>query len=279
MKKINIEKTLMILISIAAYVVLCLFSPMEMPSGDKGTVMAVLCKYNKSELIGYGDFYSVGTILDSFRDMQWYVVLLPVIVSLYPIILMKEKFFSNSYYYRVTREGRKYYSGKTLVEAVGYTTAVNNLSLILFFIIICMKFPCIDILEGKEMSGSIYIVHMAKICLMTTLVSLLLLCISLVIMNISGDVFFAITLPMLICYIGYKVLNIHMIYIRKIYGMDFPNRVLRVEILNPAYLINADLAFENTFGVNVAVLYCALLIVVLAMIYAIYRWMNRKVYG
>ena len=99
------------------------------------------------------------------------------------------------------------------------------------------------------------------------------------IMNISGDVFFAITLPMLICYIGYKVLNIHMIYIRKIYGMDFPNRVLRVEILNPAYLINADLAFENTFGVNVAVLYCALLIVVLAMIYAIYRWMNRKVYG
>lgn len=252
---------------------------MEMPSGDKGTIMAVLCKYNKSELIGYGDFYSVGTILDSFRDMQWYVVLLPVIVSLYPIILMKEKFFSNSYYYRVTREGRKYYSGKTLVEAVGYTTAVNNLSLILFFIIICMKFPCIDILEGKEMSGSIYIVHMAKICLMTTLVSLLLLCISLVIMNISGDVFFAITLPMLICYIGYKVLNIHMIYIRKIYGMDFPNRVLRVEILNPAYLINADLAFENTFGVNVAVLYCALLIVVLAMIYAIYRWMNRKVYG
>ena len=102
MKKINIEKTLMILISIAAYVVLCLFSPMEMPSGDKGTIMAVLCKYNKSELIGYGDFYSVGTILDSFRDMQWYVVLLPVIVSLYPIILMKEKFFSNSYYYRVT---------------------------------------------------------------------------------------------------------------------------------------------------------------------------------
>jgi len=67
MKKINIEKTLMILISIAAYVVLCLFSPMEMPSGDKGTIMAVLCKYNKSELIGYGDFYSVGTILDSFR--------------------------------------------------------------------------------------------------------------------------------------------------------------------------------------------------------------------
>ena len=56
--------------------------------------------------------------------------------------------------------------------------------------------------------------------------------------------------------------------------MDFPNRVLRVEILNPAYLINADLAFENTFGVNVAVLYCALLIVVLAMIYAIYRWIS-----
>ena len=53
MKKINIEKTLMILISIAAYVVLCLFSPMEMPSGDKGTIMAVLCKYNKSELIGW----------------------------------------------------------------------------------------------------------------------------------------------------------------------------------------------------------------------------------
>lgn len=70
----------------------------------------------------------------------------------------------------------------------------------------------------------------------------------------------------------------HDIY-QEIYGMDFPNRVLRVEILNPAYLINADLAFENTFGVNVAVLYCALLIVVLAMIYAIYRWMNRKVYG
>lgn len=61
--------------------------------------------------------------------------------------------------------------------------------------------------------------------------------------------------------------------------MDFPDRCLRYEIFNPAYLINADLSFEKTFGVNIAVLYSVLSIVVIAMLYSIYRWMNRKVYG
>lgn len=179
MKKINIEKTLMIIISVTAYISLCLFSPMEMPDGDKKTIMAVLCKYNKSELIGYGAFYSIGTVLNCFRDMQWYVVILPVIVSLYPVIIMREKFFSPSYYYQVTRVGRKCYSRINLIESAGYVIAVNNLSLILFFIIICMKFPWTEIIDGAEITGSIDIMPMAKICLTTTLVALLLLCITL----------------------------------------------------------------------------------------------------
>lgn len=279
LKTFNVEKTLMTLISVTAYLFLCLFSPIQMADGNQGTILGVLCKYNKGELLAYGTFYSVGTILNSFRDMQWFLVLLPIIVSLYPVMVMKEKFFSHSYYNQVIREGRKRYSRKYLAEAVRYVIAVNNLSLIMFFIVICMKFPWGEDLNGNGLTGITYIVPMAKVCLMTTLVALLLLCISFVIMNISGDIFFAITLPMLICYIGYKVLNIHLIYIRKSYGTDFPDRSLRLEIFNPAYLIHADLVFEKTFGMNITVLYSALSIVVLVMIYAIYRWMNRRVYG
>lgn len=269
----------MILISIMVYVALCLLAPVGMPDGNQGTILALLRSYKKNELIDYGVFYSAETILKGFRDMQWYVVLLPVITSLYPMCNIKEKFFSPVYYYQVSRAGRKNYVRKNLLEAVGYTAAVNNLSLVFFFVIICMRFPWIDIRDGVETIGGINIAPMAKICLTTTLEAILLLCISLIMMNIFADVFFAMTLPMLMCYMGYKVINLHLIYLRKQYGLDYPESSLRWEILNPSYLVNADNGFERAFGMNVGVLYSVFIIVILSMLYAIYRWMNRRVYG
>lgn len=233
-----------------------------------------------------GEQFSAYMLLMGFRDMEWYIVILPVLVSFVSVYNFYDEWFGGIYCMAVTRSSRSRYALQSAFTAVLTAVAVSAVAVPLFALLLRLKFPSYDSMEiapDMSMVGAIYgaavwdrVLTFLKMYLNILLVSAVMAEIAILFLLLLRDCFFSLTIPMMLNYLGDKVLHMHLIALRERYGLDYSQAHMRWEILNPVFLISMDLHFEETFFLHIAVYFLALLFVVMFLLVGIIRLMRVR---
>lgn len=143
------------LICIVGIMLLCFTS--RFPGSDvdlhEMTLMAFVT-YGKSQLLQMGEMASSYSVAVSFRDMGWFIVLLPVMSVLPVVSEFAEEWFSGHYYISISRTTRIKYTIKWMTKAAAETFVGVVSGIILYFILVYIKFPAY-ILFGDAAESSV----------------------------------------------------------------------------------------------------------------------------
>lgn len=246
--------------------------------------MAFFC--SKEQLFRLGEQFSAYMLLMSFRDMEWYIVILPVLVSFLAVYDFYDEWFGGIYYMSVTRTDRVRYALQSLLSAVLTAVVVSGTAILLFALLMRLKFPSYDsmvIEPDMSIVGMIFgmtvwdrVISFLKMYLNILFLSAIMSEIAILLLLLLKDCFFSLTIPMMLNYMGHKVLHMHLIALRERYGLDYPASCMRWEILNPVVLIGMDTHFEATFSLNLSVYFLALLSVTVLLLMGIIRLMRVR---
>lgn len=143
------------LICIVGIMLLCFTS--RFPGSDvdlhEMTLMAFVT-YGKSQLLQMGEMASSYSVAVSFRDMEWFIVLLPVMSVLPVVSEFAEEWFSGHYYMSISRTTRIKYTMKWMTKAAAETFVGVVSGIILYFILVYIKFP-VYLLSGDAAESKI----------------------------------------------------------------------------------------------------------------------------
>ena len=128
------------LICIVGIMLLCFTS--RFPGSDvdlhEMTLMAFVT-YGKSQLLQMGEMASSYSVAVSFRDMEWFIVLLPVMSVLPVVSEFAEEWFSGHYYMSISRTTRIKYTMKWMTKAAAETFVGVVSGIILYFILVYIQ--------------------------------------------------------------------------------------------------------------------------------------------
>lgn len=274
-------------LAVLLYVLICFCAKaIEWTDNNPPSLLYMTFFCTKEQLSAMGEQFSAYMLLMSFQNMEWYIVILPVLVSFLSVYNFYDEWFGGIYYMSVTRTSRVSYALQSLISAVLTAVAVSAVAILLFALLLRLKFPSYDsmaIEPNLSIVGAIYgmtvwerLLTFLKMYLNILLVSAVMAEITILFLLLLRDCFFSLTIPMMLNYIGYKVLHMHLIALRERYGLDYAESHMRWEILNPVVLIGMDRHFEDTFSLHIAVYFLALLSVVVLLLIGMTRLMRAR---
>ena len=99
LKVINNRKLWICCLCIVAMALLCFLSPF--PSGDpdeKETVLKVWLNIDREQLLQMDEMASIYSVAAGFRNMEWFIVLLPLVTVVPGIFEFSEVWFGGNFY-------------------------------------------------------------------------------------------------------------------------------------------------------------------------------------
>lgn len=253
--KINVIASDFIIIVVIYLLVLLMQTPAGFYIENHRNLIYIAMHYSKMELANMGEMMSAYSIIMNIRDFKWYVVLLPVLSTFIGAKVIFGNYVEGTYKFGVTRVGKKKYAILSMVEAIIYVVLVNVLAISLFSIIVYCFYP-----SGNDFDGlveySLFSLNsnnklFSAFLLMVTniiLVSIIYMELTILIVVLVKDLFIGVSAPMVLTYLGYMALNLHLLKLTDEYGFDYPLERLKMEIINPAQLIMMELNYEIIFN-------------------------------
>lgn len=264
---------------LAVFLVTVLCSCYEIPdliNEHSVTVIKAFITYNHKQLLECGETASAYSIVMSFREMQWLVVLFPVLSSFLCVYEFADEWMSGNYYMSVSRTNKSRYCFYRFISTAITGALIVIVGILVFTWLVYLKFPTLKeysgdfifLVEVYGKSDSERILSFLKLLLNMSLQGALSAIISVELMAVLKDRFFALSIPMMMEFLGTKIINLHILYLIDKYGRfeTYPSKEMLIDLINPATQLNMDQTFEAIFKLP----YWLYFIYVLVLLFGLY---------
>lgn len=274
-------------ICIIGTILLCGFSTFQgsFPEVNEISLYAWL-HYSREELLLMGEQASAYFMMVNFRDMEWFIVFLPLLAAFPTVSDFAEQWFSGYYYPSISRKTRKYYTTKWVFRAALQGFACVVCGILIYFVLVYCKFPHYEEFNLDAESsiiamsyGTTALKRFATLFLMVFHTGLLaaIFAMSAVLLTVlCKDSFFAVSSLVLMeyfsakLYAGYEGGLIERYYMQE---QEVPvfNRILR--FVFPSNHLYYDQSFSREYGIG----YWFYLMFAAILIAGIWLWLYRKI--
>lgn len=280
LKRVVVSKEFFI--SVIAFVVVCFMYKIYILQTNETVSLLKLCtKYKHSELVIMGEDLCAYRIIDGVRYFEWFAVVFPVITAFPFAYSFANEWKSSVYMMSVTRCGEKRYVLKNIFGAMVSGFLVAVLGMLVVSALVYLMFPGISAFEYHEMIDMSYgdtayklIGFYLKMVFNLGLQgAMCALCATLLVV-ICDDMFYALTIPMMIEYLSMKLTNYYLLWIRN-NNIELNSKTNIPMILNPNEQFFMDVRSEiYNFKYGVYVLVCGILTVLIGVL--LYKLMRRR---
>ena len=278
------------LICIVGIMLLCFTS--RFPGSDvdlhEMTLMAFVT-YGKSQLLQMGEMASSYSVAVSFRDMEWFIVLLPVMSVLPVVSEFAEEWFSGHYYLSISRTTRIKYTMKWMTKAAAETFVGVVSGIILYFILVYIKFP-VYLLSGDAAESSVIAnvygttiaargFHLGVSVIHTGMLASVFAMLSIVITIICKECFYAVSGFVLAEYFSKKLSSAYEGFLLYQYydnGEKIPARYNAIRFLFPSNHLFYDRSFYSDFGIKYGWYLIFLILLIIAICGIFYLQIRRR---
>ena len=264
LKVINNRKLWICCLCIVAMALLCFLSPF--PSGDpdvKETVLKVWLSTDRAQLLQMDEMASIYSVAAGFRNMEWFIVLLPLVAVVPGIFEFSEVWFGGNFYLTALRGTKKQFARNWLLESAWKAFLCVGCGIGLYIVLIAVKFLPLDAYVNDVSESIIAIVYgdtllqrsgwLLLAIVHTGLLAAVLAITALVLTVLWGESFFAISSLVLLEYFSKKMASGYVGVVYERYeagGLPVPLNVRLVEFLFPSNHLFYDRSFQYEFGVS-----------------------------
>lgn len=257
---------------------LCLCSnTMGVGAGREETVVWNMLLHDTQEgLYSQGEEYSAYYVIMSFRNMEWFAVLLPLVAAFPFLHNFADEWLTGNYYMGIARQGRRHYALVKMFAAAITGCLVICSGVLMYVAVVTLKFPSYEsfhLMEDESTVAFLYgagksqrllafiksLLHVGMLGGISSMVALLLV-------TACKDRFFALTIPMMAAYLSTKAANYYLLFVRNTYGWETPPlKVELMELLIPSMYLNLEQSFRYWFGISDFFWYGYLLLIMLLL--------------
>lgn len=220
------------------------------------SVIKAYVSYSHAELLGYGEYASAYCVVMYFLEQEWFAVLFPVLAAFPCVYEFADEWLSGNYYITVSRTNKnKYCMGRFVSTAISGALVII-VGILIFTLLIYVKFPALSeysedslFLFGTQTGGQLFWQYIKRV-LHLGMHGALSGVIAVVIMIVVRDRFYALSIPMMIEFIGVKIDAVYISYLIEKYGFSYPHSSQIPRLLNPACHLDMDQTFEGSFGLS-----------------------------
>ncbi|WP_296115509.1 hypothetical protein [uncultured Eubacterium sp.] len=264
LKVINNRKLWICCLCIVAMALLCFLSPF--PSGDpdvKETVLKVWLSTDRAQLLQMDEMASIYSVAAGFRNMEWFIVLLPLVAVVPGIFEFSEVWFGGNFYLTALRGTKKQFARNWLLESAWKAFLCVGCGIGLYIVLIAVKFLPLDAYVNDVSESMIAMVYgdtllqrsgwLLLAIVHTGLLAAVLAITALVLTVLWGESFFAISSLVLLEYFSKKMASGYVGVVYERYeagGLPVPLNVRLVEFLFPSNHLFYDRSFQYEFGVS-----------------------------
>ena len=246
-------------------------------------VIQAIFKYSREELIYMGETATSFQAAISFRDTIWFVVLFPVLAVFPWIHEFADQWNGGNYYLVVSRKTRMRYAVDHVVRGMLSAFFIIVTGVLIYVAIVYIKFPLYR-MENAEgtiafVYGSTKIMRAANLCkamIHTGILASVWSVLSMIVIVLLKNQFWAVSIPMLVGYSSDKLDNVYQYYLclKYDYGVA-PVRYQVIGMLFPSRHLFYDMTFSSAFGLSYGVylilLFAFLILIVLVFVRLIKR--------
>lgn len=236
-----------------------------------------------------GEMASSYSVAVSFRDMEWFIVLLPVMSVLPVVSEFAEEWFSGHYYMSISRTTRIKYTMKWMTKAAAETFVGVVSGIILYFILVYIKFP-VYLLSGDAAESSVIAnvygttiaargFHLGVSVIHTGMLASVFAMLSIVITIICKECFYAVSGLVLAEYFSKKLSSAYEGFLLYQYydnGEKIPARYNAIRFLFPSNHLFYDRSFYSDFGIKYGWYLIFLILLIIAICGIFYLQIRRR---
>lgn len=267
-------------------IILCIAPVGNMALDKEIPLYRAVFTLSDKDLLLAGEYMSSYNIVMSIHAYEWFVIISPVIFCFTAIRGLKEALFGGAYAYTVTRISKAKYVKIEFVSTIICTIMAVIAGFLIFTLAVYVKFPNLDRFNIPEeysvvrriygLTGGARLLSYLKMLGNIIMVSILMAELSVLFLICFKDVFYALNIPMLIMYLGTKLLNLHLNLLRKKYGLMYSFRRLIPELFNPYYLlVSMPEDFGRITGMGDIWYFSGFTIVLIILAFMIVKIMNK----
>lgn len=231
------------------------------PNNTDLTVLQAYFSYSGAELLQLGESASAYQTFVGFRDMEWFVVALPLIAAFPTIYDFAEQWFGGSYYQLISRKSRFRYAAESLVKAALSGFGAMTMGIFLYAALISIKFPPLKAYQlnpEESMTAMAYGAtdlerwsYFLKAVFHTGLLAAVAAMFCTVLVIVLKDRFLAVSLPVLAEYFSIKLSGIYTTHLYEKYGFsEIPVKERVIELLMPSNHLYCSHTFQRTYGMS-----------------------------
>ena len=264
LKVINNRKLWICCLCIVAMTLLCFLSPF--PSGDpdvKETVLKVWLSTDREQLLQMDEMASIYSVAAGFRNMEWFIVLLPLVAVVPGIFEFSEVWFGGNFYLTALRGTKKQFARKWLLESAWKAFGCVGSGIVLYIVLVAIKFLPLDAYINDVSESMIAMVYgetlfqrigwLLLAIVHTGLLAVVFAITALVLTVLWEESFFAISSLVLLEYFSKKMASGYAGVVYERYessGQAVPFKARMVEFLFPSNHLFYDRSFRYEFGVS-----------------------------
>ncbi|MBS5192073.1 MAG: hypothetical protein KHY81_11565 [Lachnospiraceae bacterium] len=264
LKVINNRKLWICCLCIVAMALLCFLSPF--PSGDpdeKETVLKVWLNIDREQLLQMDEMASIYSVAAGFRNMEWFIVLLPLVTVVPGIFEFSEVWFGGNFYLNALRGTKKQFARKWLTESAWKAFLCVGCGIVLYIVLVAVKFLPLDAYVNDVSESMVAIVYgetmfqrigwLLLAIVHTGLLGVVFAITALVLTVLWEESFFSISSLVLLEYFSKKMASGYVGVVYERYesgGLPVPLKVRLVEFLFPSNHLFYDHSFQYAFGVS-----------------------------
>ena len=264
LKVINNRKLWICCLCVVAMALLCFLSPF--PSGDpdvKESVLKVWLSTDRAQLLQMDEMASIYSVAAEFRNMEWFIVLLPLVAVVPGIFEFSEVWFGGNFYLNALRGTKKQFARKWLIENAWKAFVCVGCGILLYIMLVAVKFLPLNAYVNDVSESMIVMVYgemllqrigwLLLAIVHTGLLAAVFAITALVLTVLWGESFFAISSLVLLEYFSKKMASGYVGVVYERYesgGLPVPLKVRLVEFLFPSNHLFYDRSFQYEFGVS-----------------------------
>ena len=263
LKVINNRKLWICCLCIAATTLLCFFS--LFPGGDpdaKETVLEVWLKTDRAQLLQMDEMACIYSVAAGFRNMEWFIVLLPLVAVVPGIFEFSEVWFGGNFYLNALRGTKKQFARKWLIESAWKAFVCVGCGIVLYIVLVAVKFLPLDAYVNDVSESMIAMVYgetlfqrigwLLLAIVHTGLLAAVFAITALVLTVLWGESFFAISSLVLLEYFSKKMASGYVGVVYERYessGQVVPLKARLIDFLFPSNHLFYDRSFQYEFGI------------------------------
>ena len=168
LKVINNRKLWICCLCIVATTLLCFLSPF--PGGDpdvKETVLKIWLSNDREQLLQMDEMASIYSVAVGFRNMEWFIVMLPLVAVIPGIFEFSEVWFGGNFYLTALRGTKKQFARKWLLESAWKAFLCVGSGIVFYIVLVAIKFLPLDAYVNDASESMIAMVYGETLLLRT----------------------------------------------------------------------------------------------------------------